>query len=48
MNNPETLAKLGKSHRTRTNKNKITTQKTIKMSNMEHTIKKLWVSPGAQ
>jgi hypothetical protein len=46
MNNPETLAKLVKSHRTRTNK--ITTQKTIKMSNMEHTINKLWVSPGAQ
>jgi len=39
MDNPETQAKLGKDT-TSTNKTKNTTQKTIKMSNMDSTITK--------
>ena len=38
MDNPETLATMGNTrHRTKTNKTKITTQKTKKMSNTDPT-----------
>jgi len=35
MDNPDTQAKLGTRHRTKTNKTKTTTQKSKKMSNMD-------------